>query len=696
MTPPLRRVLAPETVAVIGVSADPTKMGSAMADSLAGFGGTVLAVNERTPDTGAGIHRSVAEAAEAAGLPAGSGVDLAVLCIPAPLCAGALQRLAGTGVGGALICAGGFAEAGGEGERAQEELVAMSRRHAIRVLGPNTSGFFAPGRGLYATFVPGARGVPAGGVGVVAASGGVNHALAFLLARAGHGISLAVGLGNAVDIGTADVIEYLAEDPATRVIALHIESVSDGPRLLAAVRHAAARKPVVALVVGRSDIGDFARSHTGALATAWRTTRALLAQAGAVLVDDDRELVDAVGALALSRLPAHPDPGVALVTAQAGPGLLIMDQLRGHGVRLPPLSDVTREAVGRMLPPLTYQSNPVDTGRPGESFASVVHAVADDRAVDLVAVYALTEPGAVDLADAIRLGAEGDAVLSAAVGGVDNEVVPVRDKLHAAEISVATSPTGLARAVRALVTDARQRHGAGPSPLPAPALAADVDELVSAATEWTEHDAKNLLDALGIATPKRIAYQTREAASGALGSLRPPLAVKLLDAQVLHKTEVGGVHLGIGGPEQLDDALCRLVASGATRFLVEEMAADGVDLILGARRDPVFGPVVLLGLGGTIAEALGDVALRAAPLSVGQARAMTDELLGRDLLYGWRGGPELDLAELARSASMLGRLLAAHDQLDEVEINPLRLTHDGLIALDAVITTRRADGHPHQ
>ena len=204
-----------------------------------------------------------------------------------------------------------------------------------------------------------------------------------------------------------------------------------------------------------------------------------------------------------------------------------------------------------------------------------------------------------------------------------------------------------------------------------------------------------------ITTPARRACGDRAQACAAFAELGGPVAVKILDADVLHKTDIGGVHLGIATPTELDEALDRLEAIGATRYLVEAMAPAGVDLVLGARRDPVFGPILLLGLGGTTAEALADVAIRLAPLTPEEAAEMPDELAGRALLDGWRGGPVLDPAELGRVAARLGDLLVANPDLDEIEINPLRLTSDGLIALDAVVLTRAAskeaaDAHPDQ
>ncbi|MGW2223347.1 acetate--CoA ligase family protein, partial [Nonomuraea sp. NPDC001684] len=212
---------------------------------------------------------------------------------------------------------------------------------------------------------------------------------------------------------------------------------------------------------------------------------------------------------------------------------------------------------------------------------------------------------------------------------------------------------------------------------------------------YDEHAGKALLGRLGVATMPRHACPDRAAAHAAFDSLGTAVAVKLLDADVLHKTEIGGVHLGVSTSAGLDAALDALDAAGARRYLVEAMAPAGIDLVVGARRDPVFGPVVLVGLGGTVAEALADVAVRLAPLSPGEAAGMAAELAGRALLAGWRGGPVLDPDALGTIVSRLGDLLVANPLLDEIEVNPLRLTQRGLIALDAVILTRKADdAHP--
>lgn len=678
---PLAALFAPRGIAVVGASRSPGKLGAVMARSLRGFPGHVELVNPR--------DATMAPSVGASGRP----VDLAILCVPAPASAAALADAAAGGAGAAVVCGGGFAEAGGPGVGYQDALAAVAAETGIRVLGPNTSGFLVPGRRLTASFVPGVADVPAGRVAVVAASGGVNHALAFALAEAGHGVSVAVGLGNALDVDAPAVLDHLASDPDTSAIALHVESVADGPRLLAALARAAARRPVVALVVGRHDVAAFAQSHTGALATSWRTTRAALRQAGAVLVGSERELVDAVGALSLRRLPPLADPGVGVLTGQAGPGLMLLDDLRGRRASVPTLTAATRAALAGLLPPLTYQANPVDTGRPDPGFGAVLATVAADPGVDVVAVYALHEPDALDLVGAVD-GLADTAVGTAAepvvvgVGGAGAGPAAVRRTLIARGVPAVADPSGVAAAVGALVADARARADRGrTAPPPAAAPTAAERPTPAEGGPYDEDRAKALVGALGFATPRRRACTGRAAAHAALAELGGPVAVKVLDAAILHKTEIGGVHLGVAAPAELDAALDAIRDGlGTERVLVEEMAPPGVDLIVGARRDPVFGVVVLAGLGGTVAEVLADVAVRVAPLAAGEAAAMVDDLDCAALLDGFRGGPVLDRAELGTLLARLGALLDTRPDLADVEVNPLRLTRDGLVALDAVVT----------
>ncbi|MEX5305276.1 acetate--CoA ligase family protein [Kocuria sp. CPCC 205258] len=665
----LEALFAPRAVAVVGASSTPGKLGAVMAQAVASYDAPIALVNPRGED----MHPSIGAAADALDSP----IDLAILCVPASVTAETLRAAAAAGVQAALVCAGGFAEAGGPGVQYQQGVIDAVRETGIRVLGPNTSGFFAPHRGLRASFVPGVSAISPGPVGVISSSGGVNHAVSFRLQQAGVGVSLGVGLGAGIDVTAPDVIDHLAADPHTTAIALHIETVTDGPRMMDAIRRATRVKPVVALVIGQNDVAEFAQSHTGALATSWRTSRSILRQSGAVLVNDETELVDAVTALARTRIPAHPAPGIGLITGQAGPGLIIADQLAGAAVAVPRLSEATTATLSTLLPPLTFQGNPVDTGRPGPEFPDVVRAVAEDPAIQAVGLYGILEP-VVDLPAAVTAAGIESTPALIAVDGPAPEVASVVADGAQRNLPVVTGPTALARGLTALVRDAQAQHGLGHPLVAAPAIE-------TGDGPWDEAEAKDLFEAAGIPVPTRARATTHEAARTAFADLNKPVAVKLVDAAVLHKTEIGGVHLGIATESQLDEALAALDRAGAKEYLLEEMASSGIDLVVGARRDPVFGPVVLLGLGGTAAEALADVALRAAPMTEGATESMIEELAGKALLRGWRGGPAVDTGQLARILATLGATLTADTGISEIEINPLRLTGSGLIALDAVI-----------
>jgi acetyltransferase len=612
--------------------------------------------------------------------------DLVGIAVPAAATPSVIRDCVAAGAGGALVIGGGFAEAGDDGAALQAEMLGAARHGDLRVLGPNTSGFFNPGRSCYATFAPGTETIRAGNVAVVAQSGGVNLTLSFMLARAGLGVSLAAGLGNAMDVDAADVLGLLALDDATNVIALHVEGVTHGRRLYDAVRAVTRHKPVVVLTVGRGDSGAFAQSHTGALLGGFEVKVAALRQAGAIVVATSDELVSACMALAFNRLPPLADPGVALVTGQAGPGLLIIDNLKAAGIAVPDLCEASVKHIRTLLPPITYMSNPVDTGRPSPTFGEVLQTVADDPGIDLVCVSALNEPEVLAPAAALGKLLTKKPVLFSGLGAA-GAVDRVLENVRSAGFAAFLSPEQMVTGVSALVNDARARHarftGDGE---PARPEIADVGPL----TDLDEASAKGVLGLLGIASPRRALCDSRTQAHAALAHFGGKVVVKVVDSAILHKSEVGGVHVGIADAATMDAALERIDAiPGPQRaYMVEEMAASGFELIAGAVRDPSFGPVVLVGMGGVAAEAIQDVSRRLAPIGRSDAKAMLDELKSKALLDGWRGAPAVDREAVISVLVALSDLVVARSELDEIEINPLRAYPDGCLALDALIVAR--------
>ena len=660
----LRPLLCPRSIAVVGASATTGKAGNAMVRSLLGFPGALHLVNPTTREI---EGRAVAPSVQAIGAP----VDLAVLVVPAQAVPSALADCGAAGVRAAVICAGGFAETAG-GRQLQAEVETAAARYGVRVLGPNTSGFMNPVDGVLANFVPYVTRLEPGPASIVASSGGMNLALSFLAGGEGLGLRLGVGLGNAADVGFAEVLDFLAEDDATKVIGIHIEGVDDGRLLYDAIGRVSSDKPVVALKVGRADVGEFALSHTGRLLGDFEVSRAALAQAGAVVVDDVGQLVDAMRALVMCRMPPSPAPGIGVVTAQAGPGLFITDVLRSRGVRVPPLSEPTVKGLERLLPPLTMLTNPVDTGRPSETFGQVLAAVASDDSIDALVVYALKESDVINPEVAFRTpGVGGEVPVVFGTSGPREMLELGRRTLDAMGVPQYPTPEQAARVACALVEDARARarRGAGgvaAAPTPPQLPDEPLDEDLS----------KALLDALGVVTPPRRVCVDRDSAHEAFRILGAPVVVKVLDPAIAHKASAGGVHLGIETDVQLDaalDAVDAIHSPTSRGYLVERQAEPGTELLVGGVRDRVWGPVVALGRGGIDAES-HLATWRLAPLSDLDIAELVEET-----------DPSVDPSVVAPVIRAVEALLLGHPTISEIDVNPVRLTARGAIALDALV-----------
>lgn len=342
----LARLFAPRSIAVVGASANSEKAGYQALKALDTFEGEIWPVN---PQGGAILGRKVYT--QVKNLPAPA--DLVILAVPSQASVQAFSEVASTGCGGALIISGGFAETGNEGATRQSALSDVIQKSPTRLLGPNTSGFINPYVGCRASFVPGLEKVRAGNVAVVAQSGGVNLALTFQLHNMGLGVSLAVGLGNAVDVGAVDVLDYLTNDHVTKAIVVHFEGIENGRVLYDAIKRLTPIKPVVALVAGRTDVGEFAQSHTGKILGSFERKTAMLRQAGAIVVETTDDAADAAAALSMIRLRPASAPKLAVVTGQAGPGLLIADALNQAGAELAAFTQETRSKLAELLPPMT-------------------------------------------------------------------------------------------------------------------------------------------------------------------------------------------------------------------------------------------------------------------------------------------------------------------------------------------------------
>jgi acetyltransferase len=672
-------------VAVIGASADPAKVGGSALANLraAGFPGRLVPVN---------ASRAVVQGlpAVASILDVDGPVDLAVIAVPAPAVLGVLKQCVTKGVPAAVVISAGFREAGAEGRAREDELRAWVAAAPLRVIGPNCLGWIRPGRRLNLTFAPGMP--PAGALGFFSHSGALVTAILDWSREHGLGFSLLASLGNQADVNETDVIRALADDPQTRVILGYLEGVADGRAFFDALADAAARKPCVVMKAGRSAEGARAvSSHTGALAGSDRAFDAAVRQAGALRVRTLEELFDVARALVAGRTP--PGRRVILVTNGGGLGILATDAAREAGLEVAPLPAPIQARLGAVLPSHAATSNPVDLigdATPARYGAALEVLVPEPASL----VVMLAPQAATDAAGIARavLGAVRERtapVLAVLAGGA--RVRPGVAALEDGGVPCYPFPERAVHALaHAVALSTRRRPGPPPPPPDAGRLAAAA-RTARAAGRLGLLEGAPLLEAYDIpVVPARLARTATEVAEVAR-ALGGPVALKVVSPDITHKTDVGGVVLGLATPEaaaaaaarMLDHVARRLPAARLDGVLVQAMAGGALaELILGLVRDPQFGPLVVVGFGGIFVEVLDDVATRLAPVDAAEARRMLEELRLAPALRGARGRPAANLDALAGVVSRFSRLALDVPDLVEFEINPLLAGPDGARALD--------------
>lgn len=681
MDSPLSPLFQATSIAVVGASKTEGKAGHEMLKALQSFPGALYPINPKeTEILGYRTYPSLS------GI--GNEVDLAILTLPASACVDAANEAAKAGVKALMIISGGFAEIGDLGQKLQQDLLEVCKTHGMRVLGPNTSGFATPKLGITASFAPGMDELSTGPVGIVAQSGAVNLTLCSMAADIGLGVSTAVGTGNGQDVAPADVIDHLTNDAETKVILVYLEGVTDGRKLYETILKCSIRKPIVIYTVGKADIGEFAASHTGNMMGSFDLKQAALTQAGAVLVDSLEDLINAALMFSVFRLKPLSNPGIALLTGQAGPGMIISDYLRAKAVDMPELNHATVSEIGTLLPPLTFLKNPVDTGRPGSTFPRIMELVGNDPNIDVVVTFVLNEPAALDPLELFSNQSSHDKPVVFGTAGANRVVSKIQHDLHVKNIPVFTSPDKTAQAMCALVEDAtnqyRLSHRNDEKPL-------EQHGTVELPDVVDEAKAKELLRSFEINTPPARVCDNRDQIYAAFESLTKPCVLKILSSEITHKTEVGGVQLNLTTEDELAAAVEKIDAieiEGNRRYLLESMAPAGLELIIGGKRDDSFGPSILLGLGGTQAEAFGDVAIRLCPINRFDAESMIEQLRGRELLNGWRGEQPVDKGALIETLLRVSRVIEENPSVQEIDLNPVRVYSEGIVALDALIVTR--------
>ncbi len=688
MTVDLTPLFVPRRVAVLGVSRNPEKLGHRLLQNLleAGFPGEVVPVNP----SGEAI-RGIKSVARVADIP--GELDLALVSLPAAAVVGAVGELGDLGCRAAVVLASGFGETGEAGRALQRELAAIARSSGMRIVGPNCMGVVnVPGRlnGSYFWNAP----REAGGITFVSQSGAYGG-LFFREVRArGLGVAKFLSIGNQADLGFVECLDWLAGDRDTRVVALFVEGIRDGRGFVEAAGRLSAAKPVVAFKVGRGSAGTRAAgSHTGSLAGAYETYLAAFAAAGVVVTGDTEEFFDAIVALDADGGRPPQDDGVAILTVSGGPSVAAADAAEAAGLRVPQLPDPRRRQLRAHLPGFGADGNPVDMTPQMEpaAFGPAIRLVLEaDEVAGVIAIDVGLDVPAYGEAVVAAQAATGKPVVActADTPGVDA-------RLRAAGIPIFPTPERAVRAYRAL--RARAVAGSRARPIPARAvpraLPASIAEPLRRAEGPLPYDvARALLGHYGIAFPEEGLATSAEEACSVAARIGYPVVVKTASAAVLHKTDAGGVVLGIGDDAALREA-CRALATrfGPAPVLVQRQVDGGLELLVGGRRDPVFGPTVLFGLGGVLTEILRDVSLRLAPLDAAEARAMLREGRRAALLGGFRGRPACDESALVAALTGVGDLLAEHPEIVELDVNPLIARGAQVVAVDALVIVDRTN-----
>jgi acetyltransferase len=705
----LGKLFRPQSVAVIGASDKPHSVGAAlMANVLqAGFAGPVLPVNPR-----AATVRGVKAYGDVASLPVTP--DLAVIATPPDTVPALIDELAQRGTRAAVILTAGFAEGEAQvGKERAAELLAAARPHLLRVVGPNCLGLAVPGAGLNATFAPAA--ILPGHIAFLTQSGAMATTVLDWAQPRGIGFSAVVSMGDMADVDFGDLLDYFALDEGTQAILIYAEAVTQARKFMSAARRAARVKPVIVVKGGRAAEGArAAASHTGALAGADIVYDAAFRRAGMLRVNELEELFDAAATLA--RMSPQRGDQLAIVSNGGGAGVLATDRLIAEGGRLAALGPATIEKLDAVLPATWSRANPVDIiGDAGaKRYADATRILMDDENVDaLLAIYCPTAVGsAADAAQGLigALAQDGAPQKNAfACWMGEANVADGRAALAAAQVPDYETPE---RAVRAFMYLVRYRQSqallletpASLAPTPPTDIARArgcIERALADGREWLDAaEVASFLSCYGIPFVRTENVADAKGAGEAAARIAAPVALKIRSRDVIHKSDVGGVALNLSGRAQVEAAARQmnervgkaLPKARLEGFTVQEMIVrpGAFELIAGVTGDPTFGPVILFGQGGTAVEIVRDESLELPPLDTALARAQIERTRVAALLKGYRGRPAADIDGVVNVLVQLGRIVADHAEVAELDINPLLCDAAGVIAVDARVRVRAA------
>ncbi|MEZ4268922.1 MAG: acetate--CoA ligase family protein [Myxococcota bacterium] len=712
----LQPFFQPSGIAVVGASSRPTSVGYAVYRNLLfgsiagtrredGFAGAIYPVNPKGGELlGERVFTSLAEI--------DAPCDLMIVAIPPAYIPDLIDESAKHGVRGAIIITAGFSEMGAEGHALQEEVARRARAHGIRLVGPNCLGIIRPIRGLNASFA--ASGPPAGGIGLISQSGALITGIISLANQEQFGLSAAISLGDKADVIDQDMLGFLADDPETKAIALYIEAAQRPRSFFEALRAANLKKPIVAIKGGSTAAGaSAASSHTGSLAGSATAYAAAFAQAGVLQAETVEDLISWSRALALQ--PPAQGSRIAIVTNAGGPGVLAADAAFRAGLTLAKLSDATLAALNEVLPSVWSRQNPVDIiGDAGpDRYAAALDIIGRAPEVDgivvIMTVQAMTDPRATAEAIVAAHAAPtwSKPITCSFIGLIGTDLGRYLDERGVPELD---TPEPAVRAMAALVKRGRferrkkvdaTREFAMPAPDLARAARLVADAQGAGQRNLDLARAREVLASAGIRYNESGTAASGDEAAAMATRLGYPVVIKLISPDVLHKSDVGGVVLGLTDEDGVRQACARIRETVArnqpgaviTGFTVEQQVS-GTEIIVGTSRDADFGTLLMVGMGGVFVEVYKDVVFRLAPITREDAFAMIDGIVAQPLLDGARKRPVLDRAELAEVLMRISALVSEVTDIEELDVNPLVITERGLVAIDARVIAVGQGGAP--
>jgi acyl-CoA synthetase (NDP forming) len=698
----------PRSIAVVGASPHKRKPGGRPLVALRerGYAGKIFPINPNYEEV-AGIHCYPTI------LDVPDDIDMAIISVPAVAVLEVLEQCASKGVRAAVIFSAGFGEVGAEGEAEQEKIRKISRESGMRVLGPNCFGIMNVSNAVMATFAHELemKCDSPRTLSLVAQSGAFGAHMFEDATKAGVGCTSFTSVGNEADTEFSDFVDYLLDDPDTKLIGGYLEGAKDGMKLRRAAEKALRlRKPLLITKVGRTRAGSrAASSHTGSLAGDDAIYDAFFRQMGIVRIEHPDEMT----AFAILHRDGRDYSGgrVAILSGSGGHGVMLADKCESVGLAVPEIQGQTREKLERSLPAFGSGKNPIDLtaaagGKP-EMPSGCLRALAEDKDyVDVVLTmpfFQWEDRGdelAQEFVDIYR--STNKPIVVVAHHRPDTDEAAKRFALvQSAGMPILYDQFQAAQAITKLCwyqRKAKQGRVAGVGPKePDPAVRAEVGEMLRGGEPLSEFGCKQILKRYGIPVTREGLATSADMAVELSRSLGYPVALKAQSGQILHKTEAGVIKLNLASDEEVRRAYKEVLANARSYapqahlegVLVQEMVRDGVEVIVGVTKDPVFGPAIMFGLGGIFVEALRDVSFRIAPLTRADAEEMIDEIRGRRVLQGMRGKSPADRAALIDTILRVSQLVTDHsDQIDELDLNPLVVLPKGAKVVDALITKR--------